>query len=601
MTCLLLARRASANLGANRPASSYRDLQEAEKIPTKSDCVQDVQKEIVYHKAKAAYRMGLWRHADMLAQHAFDTGTRKASAILNKLDVRLEEGLGNYDWNALFDRYVAGRRLDVANYVGPVRVVRVPGKHRSLVLTSDVYAGTLLLVEKALIHASRSERSSSQPSRLDPVSGDVKEDARVIATRKAVQLLIDEPRLKKIWDTLFPSVNPESAVLELSETERLEALHEPVSLDMHSICTKLAINSFGLSPITAKGFHSPPMRKDGEVDKDTAIWPTVSMMNHSCLPNTVHVAWGDVAVVRALYDMSAGTELTISYFSRDQPYETRAAKAKQYLFTCDCNLCAADRMDESIRRGKLMEKFDMAKQASRNILLSPRWAPGWMDRNKRFRKEMEMFRMEIERTYAPGRLIRLELARVLRLMSEHYNDTTDHRNVADINKAIELEIEALECSGAVVSTPEQSAIHGRTIERLGPQTDEQIMATLRIMGMHASLAMSVPSPVSETGQEFLQVDETPMNENEERSHHWYDTACWIHELMYGGGSRLREVRYGSEVERQLGFDGMMERSAEHDEDEEGEEDEEDEDTESEDDEDDSDSEDDWDAWDDGVR
>ena len=64
-----------------------------------------------------------------------------------------ESKTGAFDIPKLYDEvYVKrNRRLDVADYKGPIEVADVPGKGKGLVATRDIVAGTLLLVEKAFV------------------------------------------------------------------------------------------------------------------------------------------------------------------------------------------------------------------------------------------------------------------------------------------------------------------------------------------------------------------------------------------------------------------------------------------------------------------
>ena len=64
-----------------------------------------------------------------------------------------ESNTGTFDMAQLYDEVYENRkrRLDVADYKGPIEVVDVPGKGKGLVATRDIAPGTLLLVEKAFV------------------------------------------------------------------------------------------------------------------------------------------------------------------------------------------------------------------------------------------------------------------------------------------------------------------------------------------------------------------------------------------------------------------------------------------------------------------
>ena len=76
-----------------------------------------------------------------------------------------------------------------------------------------------------------------------------------------------------------------------------------------------------------------------------ALYPTVSLLNHSCDPVLELVFYGDKCAVRAVQNTRAGRELFIDY---GQVYyltgraERRAALARQYYFDCQCVACSVD-------------------------------------------------------------------------------------------------------------------------------------------------------------------------------------------------------------------------------------------------------------------
>ncbi|GIL74232.1 hypothetical protein Vretifemale_4251 [Volvox reticuliferus] len=75
------------------------------------------------------------------------------------------------------------------------------------------------------------------------------------------------------------------------------------------------------------------------------LWPPFSLINHSCAPVASYGLVGDVMVVRAATDLSAGQQVTISYFGRRAlaPLELRRAYlAQHYGFICSCERCTLE-------------------------------------------------------------------------------------------------------------------------------------------------------------------------------------------------------------------------------------------------------------------
>lgn len=72
----------------------------------------------------------------------------------------------------------------------------------------------------------------------------------------------------------------------------------------------------------------------------TGLYPVISIVNHSCLPNSVLVFEGRSAVVRAVQHIPKDSEVLISYIETARSTMTRQKVLKeQYLFTCTCPRC----------------------------------------------------------------------------------------------------------------------------------------------------------------------------------------------------------------------------------------------------------------------
>lgn len=70
------------------------------------------------------------------------------------------------------------------------------------------------------------------------------------------------------------------------------------------------------------------------------ICPTLSMVNHSCLPNCQQITELGTCRLRALRDISAGEILTYSYMSlEDSEVERKSAIEDTWEFVCDCFRC----------------------------------------------------------------------------------------------------------------------------------------------------------------------------------------------------------------------------------------------------------------------
>ncbi|GAB1600500.1 SET and MYND domain-containing protein 4-like [Argonauta hians] len=107
-------------------------------------------------------------------------------------------------------------------------------------------------------------------------------------------------------------------------------------------CNRQDINKLDVYyplPTTVNGDSIEP---SSEIRLATAICPTVSLLNHSCLPSISLSFQGNTLVVRAVKDISKGKEVFSCYgphsFSMEFPERFHTLK-NQYFFTCLCEGC----------------------------------------------------------------------------------------------------------------------------------------------------------------------------------------------------------------------------------------------------------------------
>ncbi|XP_043704589.1 histone-lysine N-methyltransferase ASHR1 isoform X3 [Telopea speciosissima] len=102
----------------------------------------------------------------------------------------------------------------------------------------------------------------------------------------------------------------------------------------------------------------------------TGLYPVVSIINHSCLPNSVLVFEGNEAVVRAMEPIPKGTEVLISYIETAGSTATRLKALKeQYLFTCTCSRCMKVGLDDDIQESAILEGYRCKDDKCNGFLL----------------------------------------------------------------------------------------------------------------------------------------------------------------------------------------------------------------------------------------
>ncbi|VAH95250.1 unnamed protein product [Triticum turgidum subsp. durum] len=83
----------------------------------------------------------------------------------------------------------------------------------------------------------------------------------------------------------------------------------------------------------------------------TGLFPAISIINHSCVPNAVLLFEGRTAYVRALQPLSSNTEVSISYIETAATTLKRHNDLKQYFFTCTCTRCIKDSEEDALLEG----------------------------------------------------------------------------------------------------------------------------------------------------------------------------------------------------------------------------------------------------------
>ncbi|KAM8945522.1 histone-lysine N-methyltransferase SMYD3 [Pelodytes ibericus] len=92
---------------------------------------------------------------------------------------------------------------------------------------------------------------------------------------------------------------------------------------------------------------------DGEMqDIGVGLYPSMSLLNHSCDPNCVIVFEGRCLFLRTVKEIPKGEELTICYIDVMMPSHKRQDQLqRQYCFTCDCHRCLSRDKDDDMLAG----------------------------------------------------------------------------------------------------------------------------------------------------------------------------------------------------------------------------------------------------------
>jgi hypothetical protein len=76
------------------------------------------------------------------------------------------------------------------------------------------------------------------------------------------------------------------------------------------------------------------------------LYPTISLLNHSCQPNIISIFHRNKFVARASSSLECGTEINYCYgpsFNRMSKKDRQRRLKEQYFFICNCDCCSNDR------------------------------------------------------------------------------------------------------------------------------------------------------------------------------------------------------------------------------------------------------------------
>ncbi|CAI9291772.1 unnamed protein product [Lactuca saligna] len=102
----------------------------------------------------------------------------------------------------------------------------------------------------------------------------------------------------------------------------------------------------------------------------TGLYPIVSIINHSCSPNSVLVFEGRIATVRAMQTIPKGSEVLISYIETAGSTMTRQKALKdQYFFICSCPRCIKLGEHDDIEESAILEGYRCKNHTCNGFLL----------------------------------------------------------------------------------------------------------------------------------------------------------------------------------------------------------------------------------------
>ncbi|KAL3675008.1 hypothetical protein R1sor_024956 [Riccia sorocarpa] len=277
-----------------------------------------------------------------------------------------------------------------------IKRLELPGRGRALVTTRRVRAGEIVLKDSpsllyvvstasdrfcgtclrmcsgpdctdfGAVRFCSAECSASFPKDLCSALGELKKAEFVSEEENQARFLLAAYHLQLVSSEEFEKL----LVLEGEGTvddEGVSKLHSFVEKAVQSwpwkadrklsprltadLLVKEARNGFGLMA---------PNEKPGErAVRGYGLYTTAAFINHECLPNCCRFEYVDKAgksntdiYIRAMHDLEPETEISISYFPINWPYELRQERLeKEYGFKCTCERCDTEQAWSDVENG----------------------------------------------------------------------------------------------------------------------------------------------------------------------------------------------------------------------------------------------------------
>ncbi|KAH8661654.1 hypothetical protein BGZ60DRAFT_530604 [Tricladium varicosporioides] len=375
-------KRAFANLIAERFESAKNDA-----LSSCSGATSD--SKAYYTAGRASYELRNYAESKEYFEKSLELCPRdsKTRKDYNRSLARIEEqDNGNYDFTkmilSLSNDHVS---LDHADFTKNTEVKMTEHAGRGLFASRDIGAGEIVLCEKAFCLP-------------DYYTGDGDVNNMVLynfndhsRTQKPAHCAV----YLQLVQHLYKNPHLTGRLFDLDAGTYLKSGKEGNIVDGVPI-----IDAFLAEAIRLKNcFSSPRLSRNllkrntpvSETPLTTGIWTTAAYLNHSCLPNCGRAFIGDMMIIRTLYPIPAGTELTQQYVTPDASCTyRREIFPNTWNFTCTCHLCESEKKSPDSMHDK---RTDFAKKIKDEVFRVPvgpkRFQPVLINKVERLTKKLE--------------------------------------------------------------------------------------------------------------------------------------------------------------------------------------------------------------------
>ncbi|KAJ4395505.1 hypothetical protein N0V85_006522 [Neurospora sp. IMI 360204] len=309
-----------------------------------------------YNAGRAAYGLCEYATSKSYFEEALKLNAKGAAGVQKEYERVLarvkEEEEGAYDFAAMHASLSpTSVHIDAGSFLRNTRVADSGFHGRGLFATRPLKAGDLVYVEKATL----------MPNQYDPAR------ASAALYTLMVRQLCDNPSLADTVLKLFPGS-------DLSEK------YERTGLEGTIVDGVPIVDVFLIEGIRTKNCFSAPLSTydDTKPTYNSArcmakgLWAHSSLMNHSCVPNTMRSFVGDMLICRATRDVQEDQELFQQYVPVKTLVDVRNREFEEgWGFECRCGLCDGERKSDGDKLKKRkdamlsLEKF-LDKKPSNN-------------------------------------------------------------------------------------------------------------------------------------------------------------------------------------------------------------------------------------------
>ncbi|KAL9562488.1 hypothetical protein ACKAV7_013571 [Fusarium commune] len=380
--------RSDIHLKLDRPRQALLDAIEGDGLTTSTE-------ESLLLQARAIYHLGKFEECLQKLRALTKVFPKSVPAWSLKLyiDKRLKEqndGAYAFD-NMLIDAQETTPLIGCATFSSLVEIRVVPGRGKGLFLTKDVYAGDLILCETAFLYYFMDDEKSNEtyPILLNMSSKELTSGGSVHLWPQVTQKLFHNPEHIFTIQELF-----------------------------HGDHKKLQITECDGSPVVDSVFRKTEIDNNNTKFLTSRIWLLASRINHSCVSNCRRSFIGDMQIIRATQDMSAGTELLLSYRApcSFESYEQVQKHLSTWGSKYSCDLCKNRSNEDKAALEKRRKIFHEASDLLKTEVLQFNFV------------NARILLKQLEKTYnrKSVKKVRLELSELCFGMSDRYTDSEMH-------------------------------------------------------------------------------------------------------------------------------------------------------------------------------